>query len=174
MPPITDKQKSDAAPLLQNKSPEAASVSLPTRCCAKRGGKRGLRHSMCRPFVSSIPTAISSASSENPAAPRASMPGPATTPTLYTFHACGPNGRHRRLRRRRAFCRLDRRRTVCLRLPLSAQSDLGRSNQRRRAAAVFRGDRPRAARRGHELSLRRTLRVRRSRRAARRYSRRAL
>ena len=89
---------------------------------------------------------------------------------LYTFRLGGTNGRHRRLRCRRTFCRLDRRRIICLRLPLSAQPDLGRSNQRRRADAVFRGDRPCAPRRGHQLSLRRARRVRRSRRAARRDS----
>ena len=87
--------------------------------------------------------------------------------SLYVSLA-GADGRHRRLRRRRAVCRVDRRGIIRLRLPLSAQSDLGRSNQRRRAAAVFRGDRPRAARRGHQLSLRRARRICRSRSAARR------
>ena len=168
MPPISDKRKSDTAPLLQNKSPQAASVFSPDALLREARRQKGLA-----PF--DVP-AVCIFDPDGDILRHLRKSGRATRfdawpcyhTELYTFRLGERDGRHRRLRRRRTFRRLDRRRIIRLRLPLSAQPDLGRTNQSCRADAVFRGDRPCAPRRGNQLSLRRARRVRRSRRAARR------
>jgi hypothetical protein len=132
MQPTTNKRKSETPPLLQNKSPEAASVFSPDAL---------LREARRQKELAPLNVPAVCILDSPPAArfrPRHALRCLALLPhrSLYVS-PWRTVGRHRRLRRRRAFRRLDRRRIVRLRLPLFAQSNFGRSNQRRRANTAF-------------------------------------